>query len=483
MAVLRSDGDRGEGESVRPRHAGSSAGTGWRSRRPRGRWRPRRAAGSRRHERKARRWPLQAHHRTWQLRLGDCGIQGLRDDARGRPIRSPRARLRRRNEEAHPEQADSVRDEHASALRSHGRAAGTRCRRRDDHHAEEQREVPGGCAQHSTNVDGRHAGEESEEGEGRGGGGEEGVLRRDANRRDVPHLSGASLEWPDGRVHPEREDSVQGRLLVARSRTTRQRSREGARAGAREAQADGFRSLHQRAYVRSAADEGRTVEGRREVARLFRVTKTAAIAAAVFAVTVFAAEPRPAGALITVDTPMAAPEWARLERSLLDAHTPAIVEFYNKYYDSRGYVQCVLRWGADDGPDDAFENMAGWPELHALGGSDEVLRLTMQGVEGMLKQYTEAKTTQVPAGRNGMYYKEFSTQSDWMHHGEALRVFNRMGLSVPDDPKYRERARRYAALYMGEDAEAPNYDPRLKLIRSLINGSRGPMLRKATALD
>ena len=36
---------------------------------------------------------------------------------------------------------------------------------------------------------------------------------------------------------------------------------------------------------------------------------------------------------------------------------------------------------------------------------------------------------------------------------------------------------------MGEDPEAPNYDPKLKLIRSMQNGSRGPMLRKATALD
>jgi len=180
---------------------------------------------------------------------------------------------------------------------------------------------------------------------------------------------------------------------------------------------------------------------------------------------------------------MEAPEWAQLERRLLDAQTPAIVEFYNKYYDNRGYVQCVLRWGADDGPDDAFENMAGWPELHALGGSDEVLRLYLQGNDGMLRQYTEAKTTQVPAGRNGMYYKEFSTQSDWMHHGEGLRIFNRMGLSVPADAKYRERARRYAGFYMAEDPGAPNYDPKLKLIRSLINGSRGPMLRKATALD
>ena len=191
----------------------------------------------------------------------------------------------------------------------------------------------------------------------------------------------------------------------------------------------------------------------------------------------------PAAVLITVNTPMEAPEWAKLERQVLDASAPAVAEFYQKYYDDRGYVQCVLRWGADDGPDDAFENFAGWPELHALGASDEVLRLYRKGLEGMLQQYTEAKTTEVPAGLGGMYYKEFSTQSDWMHHGEGLRVFNRMGLSVPYDAKYQERARRFAGFYMGEDPEAPNYDASHKLIRSLINGSRGPMLRKATALD
>ena len=36
---------------------------------------------------------------------------------------------------------------------------------------------------------------------------------------------------------------------------------------------------------------------------------------------------------------------------------------------------------------------------------------------------------------------------------------------------------------MGEDPDAPNYDPEKKLIRSMINGSLGPMLRQATALD
>jgi hypothetical protein len=180
---------------------------------------------------------------------------------------------------------------------------------------------------------------------------------------------------------------------------------------------------------------------------------------------------------------MAPPAWAVLERRILDASTPALSEFYKKYYDDRGYVQCVLRWGADDGPDDAFENFAGWPELHALGGGDEVLRLYRQGLDGMIAQYTAVRTTDVPAGRGGMYYREFSAQADWMHHGEGLRVFNRMGLSVPNDTKYRERARRFAGFYMGEDAEAANYDRSRKLIRSLINGSRGPMLRKATSLD
>ena len=191
----------------------------------------------------------------------------------------------------------------------------------------------------------------------------------------------------------------------------------------------------------------------------------------------------PAGAVLSIETKMAPPAWAVLERRVLDASTPALTEFYKKYYDDRGYVQCVLRWGADDGPDDAFENFAGWPELHALGGSDEVLRLYRKGLDGMIAQYTAARTTDVPAGRGGMYYKEFSAQADWMHHGEGLRVFNRMGLSVPNDTKYRERARRFAGFYMGEDAEAANYDPARKLIRSLINGSRGPMLRKATPID
>ena len=177
------------------------------------------------------------------------------------------------------------------------------------------------------------------------------------------------------------------------------------------------------------------------------------------------------------------PRWATLERQLLNENVPACREFFKKYFDDRGYLQCFVRWGANDGPDDAFENFNRWPELHALGASDEILEMFSKGHEGLIAQYTDAKTTNVPIARQGMYYKEFIVQSDWMHHGEGLQLFNRMGLSVPTDPKYQARARRFAGFYMGEDPEAPNYDAAHKIIRSMENGSRGPMLRKATPLD
>jgi hypothetical protein len=202
-----------------------------------------------------------------------------------------------------------------------------------------------------------------------------------------------------------------------------------------------------------------------------------------FVAALLVAVPLPAAQLIDVGTPMPAPAWAQLERRLLAESTPACREFYEKYYDARGYIQCFVRWGANDGPDDAFENFNGWPELHALGAGDDVLQLYLKGWEGMIRQYTEAKTVDVPIGREGMYYKDFCVQSDWMHHGEGQQIFNRMGLSVPTLKIFQERARRFAAFYMGEDPEAPNYDPERLLIRSMMNGSRGPMLRPATALD
>src|SRR5437016_407061 len=178
-------------------------------------------------------------------------------------------------------------------------------------------------------------------------------------------------------------------------------------------------------------------------------------------------------AAVRIDAPMKPPRWAELQRQLLDDNLKACREFFKKYIDDRGYLLCVVRWGANDGPDDAPENFNRWPELHALGADDEILKMYVKGWEGHLKQYTEAKTTDVPVARQGMYHKEFIVQFDWMHNGEGLQLFNRMGLSVPLEKKYQERARRFAGFYMAEDPEAANYDPKHKIIRGMMNGSKG----------
>jgi len=187
--------------------------------------------------------------------------------------------------------------------------------------------------------------------------------------------------------------------------------------------------------------------------------------------------------VIEIDTPVVPPTWALMELELIHAQTQACEIFYDKYFDDRGYMRCVPRWGGDDGPDDAIENLTDWPILYALGGPEILLEMCNHAQEGHIQQYTEAKTVEVPFARNGMYYKEFPVMGDWLHNGESLSVFGAIGLCDPADLDYQRRLKLWSGLYMNEDEAAPNYDPEHKIIRSLFNGSRGPMLRKATALD
>jgi len=186
---------------------------------------------------------------------------------------------------------------------------------------------------------------------------------------------------------------------------------------------------------------------------------------------------------VVVKTPMEPPSWALLERALLRFDSQACERFAAKYLDERGYLLHTPRWGTLDGPDDAIETFFNWTLLHALGGSDSVLTLYKKAQEGHWKQYGELRTKLTELAKNGAYYKEFVTQSDWFHTGEGMRAFMFLGLSEPNNLQYRERMKRFAGLYMNEDPEAPNYDPEKKIIRSLWTGSKGPMLHKATVYD
>ena len=202
-------------------------------------------------------------------------------------------------------------------------------------------------------------------------------------------------------------------------------------------------------------------------------------AAAICASSAFAGNEAP----LAIATPMRPPEWALLQRELLRVQTEACEAFFEHYFDDRGYLRAFERWGSNDGPDDAIEHVNDWALLHALGGSDRILDMYRTAWEGHLRQYSRARTKDVPMGRKGMYVREFPPQMDWQHISEGLTTFNLMGLSTPQDAKLIERTRRFASFYTGEDPAAPNYDPQHRVIRSMFNGSLGPLLRPATALD
>ena len=70
------------------------------------------------------------------------------------------------------------------------------------------------------------------------------------------------------------------------------------------------------------------------------------------------------------------------ERALLAAQSTAVEEFYEKYFDERGYLKCIPRWGGNDGPDDAIENLWHWPALYVLGGSDSIMEMCKLAWEG-----------------------------------------------------------------------------------------------------
>lgn len=186
---------------------------------------------------------------------------------------------------------------------------------------------------------------------------------------------------------------------------------------------------------------------------------------------------------IVIDQPMPPPAWALMERELLRANSEAARAFAAKYLDARGYLKHVPRWGTLDGPDDAIETFYNWTLLHALGGDDSVLDLFKKALEGHYRQYMELRTVRTSLAANGAYHKEFITKSDWVHTGEGIRGFLYQGLSDWRDPVFQTRIKRFAGLYMGEDPEAPNYDPKHKILRSIWTGAKGPMLHRASEAD
>ena len=187
--------------------------------------------------------------------------------------------------------------------------------------------------------------------------------------------------------------------------------------------------------------------------------------------------------MIRITNPMTSPEWALLERQVLESGSNAISEFYKHFCDENGTYLHVARWGALDGTDDVIEITKLWSILYAVGASDNVIDLYHKVLEGSLRQYAAVKTVSTDVAKYGSYYREFMPMSDFMHQGEGIQGLMFQGLCEPDNNLMRQRYKRFAGFYLNEDPEAQNYDSEHKIIKSFWTGSRGPMLREGSTYD
>ena len=156
---------------------------------------------------------------------------------------------------------------------------------------------------------------------------------------------------------------------------------------------------------------------------------------------------------------LAPPEWALSERALFALLDEGWRRFAELYTRPDGSLRYDGRLSTRDGADDFLEVFFNWPQLYLLGGADDLLDAAATHWHGVVAQLTEL----------GMLRDEFETGYDWFHLGESMLFF--YGLTMADPARWRDRAMRFADLYV--DPRHGNYDAALRIVRGPHNGSGG----------
>jgi len=163
------------------------------------------------------------------------------------------------------------------------------------------------------------------------------------------------------------------------------------------------------------------------------------------------------------------PAWALAQRSLIQQINEAAPAFQERYTRADGSFVWRQEWPGMDGSDDGYEAYHNWPLFYALGGSADLHQRSRFLWDAVTRQFTAY----------GQVWREFDAYYDWMHHGESSIYFYYFGLADPHVAVDRARALRFAHMYTGDDPQAPNWDKQHRMMRSPINGSRGPRLENS----
>jgi hypothetical protein len=156
------------------------------------------------------------------------------------------------------------------------------------------------------------------------------------------------------------------------------------------------------------------------------------------------------------------PNWAVRQRALIDLMDRAAVPFVEHSTHEDGQLVFRSEWTSMDGTDNGYESFLSFPLFYLLGGNDYIHQLGQKEWEAITRQYTNFGTVE----------RGFVTGFDWFHHSESYTYHDYLALADPD--RYRQQALDFAAMYIGEDPQAPNWDPERKKLRSPLNGSKGP---------
>ncbi len=186
---------------------------------------------------------------------------------------------------------------------------------------------------------------------------------------------------------------------------------------------------------------------------------------------------------ITAGKVGAPPGWAVLQRWLIETMNDAAPLVVDKYTERGG-----TPYYADD-LDDLYEIFFGWGLFYAIGGSERVLEMALDKWNAVTRWADSDIVSRKKHGmwNRGTHREPFRQQitkeyfnltlphgAEWHHMGEANMTFYEMGLADPTISENFRRAQRFAGFLIGEDPDAPNYDPLHRIIRSPIHSSVGP---------
>ena len=158
----------------------------------------------------------------------------------------------------------------------------------------------------------------------------------------------------------------------------------------------------------------------------------------------------------------APPAWALIERNLIELMEQSARLFTRKYTERGGGTLL-----AED-LDDLYEQFYNFGLFYAIGAADDLLDLHLQQwnaatriSDDSIRHRPNLHDDFVKVYRPSIHNEFWNLEeaAEWHHLGEGGTAFYHMGVADPTISENVRRARRFAAMFIGEDPEAPNWDP------------------------